>query len=133
VSTGWSGTLDVPTTMEAADAIATMDAILDDVGFRHGEDLGEFHHVSIADGIDVRLPSRDVDPGDGFAVVDGRLVATLAFSNLERAVGHPMDHGLGWNPPCEICDTRPCIEVLFDAITRVCSAPVGTLVGSLQC
>lgn len=134
MSTSWYGTLDLPTSMDAEDALSMFVEAADRTRWRPDADLGPFHHVSVADGIAVDLPTMPADDDPDPRVIDGRLVASLAFENLERPVGEIDDDvGTRGAPATQIYDTRTRIEVLFEILTRICDAPVGTFVGSLLC
>lgn len=134
MSTSWYGTLDMPIGMDPDDALSTFMEAADRTRWRTDADLGPFHHVSIADGIAVDLPTIPTNDDPEPKVIDGRLVASLAFENLERPVGE-IDAAGGTRsaPATQIHDTRTRIEVLFEILTRICDAPVGTFVGSLMC
>lgn len=133
MSTSWYGTLDLPTSMDADDALSMFVEAADQTRWRPHTDLGPFHHVSIADGIAVDLSTgTDDDPHP--RIVGGRLVASLAFENLERPIGEIDDEtGTSDATTTQIYDTRNRIEVLFEILTRICDAPLGTFVGSLMC
>lgn len=125
--------LDVPTSMGPDEAIATVEAVWDRIGWRHVADLGPFHVVSVDDGMYASLPSDDIAFEPRFRVVDGRLMASLAFTNLERECVPVSDQESSHNDPTEGDERRISIELLFDTLTRICDAPIGTFVGSLRC
>ena len=131
MSTSWYVAIDMPLTAGTDDPAALVRAAFE--SFPHHANT-RHDPTSLDDDLPVLMPSEidesfsppRTDPG--WEVRDGRLVAEMHATNLQRERDQE-----DW--PWTMADGSPAerqMDVLLDVLTRVCAAPTGTVIGSIR-
>ncbi len=132
MSVTWHVLIDAPTQASHERVDEIMKHLSRSLWWRHVVDHRTLSSPSIDDGLDVLLPSLSMASPDAVAIADGRIVAMLDVDNLERPADEESlaDHAL-LLPQCAGATSK--MNMLLSALSHLCDAPIGTIVGCIAC